>query len=102
MKVDEQILRKGLELVAKGGSWDWDAARGGLVIMDDKGKAVTDKELVNIETFLALRDGGYISSSESDMRYHAHPVFHPSFRFPVRVHKITEKGERYLEETKSA
>ena len=94
MEVDENKLRKGLEPIAEGGSWDYAPVAGGIIGLNSKQERI--EEGIDIQTFLALREKGFIDMSEKDTKYNWHPVFRPSFRNPVNIYKITDKGKKYL------
>ena len=94
MATDEKILMKGLASIADGGSLDYAPVSGGIIGLDSHGERI--QEGADIVTFLALREKGFIDMSDNDTNYHWHPIFSPSFRSPVNIYKITEKGKEYL------
>ena len=94
MEVSESEIRKGLEPIAEGGSWDYSPVSGGIVIFNKKGEIVEQK--TEIQTFLSLRAKGFIDMKQEDTKYNWHPIFRPSFQNPVDIYKITPKGLDYL------
>ena len=94
MEIEEQRIRKALEVVANGGSWDYAPVSGGLVVFNTDGERV--KEGVDITTFLALREKSYIAMSDRETLVNWHPIFRPSLGNPVNIYRITEKGKEFL------
>lgn len=98
MKVDEQNIRKALETIRNGGSYDYAPVKGGIVVFNQAGQRVEkleDIRLDEINLFLNLRKRGFIDSNQS--LHHSHPIFHPSHSNPVEVYRITKEGKEYLE-----
>lgn len=89
MKADEQMVKRVLQVLAGGGSCDYNCIQTGNVMLFD-GKGGHLKEGIDISTFIELKSEGLIGMINS-MR-HGHIVFHGR----VDSYGITTKGREYL------
>lgn len=87
--------RQILEMLAGGGSCDYQPVQGGVLVFNSDKKAY---EGVDIETFLELREQGLISKQRTSHNWH--PFFRPSFQNPIDIYGITKKGREYLKKQK--
>ncbi len=91
MAVDDQDLKRVLELLEAGGTCDYQPVQGGVLVFDSEKKAY---EGVDIETFIALTEKDLISQNKTLNQWH--PVWRPSFQNPIYIYEISDTGKAYL------
>ena len=91
MKVDEQMIKGVLQVLAGGGHCAYARASGGLILSDNEGGWRHNR--IDIPTFGELKDKGLITMTRSMEQ--GHSVFHG----PVAIYGITDSGREYLGKT---
>jgi hypothetical protein len=91
MESKEQQIRTALEELADGATCDYNFVEGVVAIVKVR---ESRHEWLDLDTFRALFDQGLIS--KQGRVDHCHLVFHPTFRKPIDIYHITEKGRKYL------